>query len=101
MAKKKKRRQKHRVPQTQPLEELLRAGKAELYGQVCWSIANRGTDRPRAGEVITLGSASGEGHHSTEGFRLTRNSIGNIELCMDLWGGSGLVCGEHGGATPR
>ena len=33
----------------------LGVGEAVPYGQVCWSIANRDTDRPRAGEVITLG----------------------------------------------
>ncbi len=51
---KKKHGEKARAPQTQTLEELLRAGEAALYGQVCWSIANRGTDRLRPGEVITL-----------------------------------------------
>ena len=38
--------------QAQTLEVLLRNGEAVLYGQVCWSIANRGTDRPRPGDVI-------------------------------------------------
>ena len=68
MAKKKKRREKARAPQTPPLEELLRTGEAALYGQVCWSIANRGTDRPRPGEVITLdgGAEAGRSRGNTE-----------------------------------
>ena len=32
----------------------LGVGEAVPYGQVCWSIANRDTDRSRAEEVITL-----------------------------------------------
>ncbi len=51
MANKKKRKQEPRAPQTQPLENLLRA-EAVLYGQVCWSIANRGTDRARPGDSL-------------------------------------------------
>ena len=89
MAKKKERREKARTPQTQTLEELLRAGEAALYGQVCWSIANRGTDRPRPGEVITLDGGAEVGGHANEKFRLTRRSIENIEQCMGM-----RTCGE-------
>ena len=89
MAKKKKRREKARAPQTPPLEELLRTGEAALYGQVCWSIANRGTDRPRPGEVITLNGGTGAGGHANGKFRLTRRSIENIEQCMGM-----RTCGE-------
>ena len=89
MAKKKKRREKARSPQTPPLEDLLRAGEAVLYGQVCWSIANRGTDRPRPGEVIALeGGDEAEGHANGK-FRLTRKSVENIARCMGL-----RTCGE-------
>ena len=91
MAKKKKRREKARAPQTQAqtLEELLRAGEAALYGQVCWSIANRGTDKPRPGEVITLdGGAEAPGHAKGE-FCLTHKSIENIERCLGM-----RTCGE-------
>ena len=89
MAKKKKRREKARAPQTRTLEELLRAGEAALYGQVCWSIANRGTDRPRPGEVITLDGGAEAGGHAKGRFRLTRRSIENIEQCMGM-----NTCGE-------
>ena len=72
MANKKKLNQKLRVAQTQPLENLLKAGETVLYGQVCWSIANRGTDRPRPGEVITLEGGDGAEGHANGQFRLTR-----------------------------
>ena len=84
MGKKKKRREKARVPQNQTLEELLRAGDAALYGQICWSIANRGTDRLRPGEVITLDGGAETGGHANGKFRLTRKSIGNIDRCMGM-----------------
>ena len=89
MAKKKKRREKARVPQTPPLEELLRTGEAVPYGQVCWSIANRGTDRARPGEVITLDGDDEAGSHAKGKFRLTRKSIKNIERCLGM-----RTCGE-------
>ena len=86
---KKKRREKARAPQSQTLEELLRAGDAALYGQVCWSIANRGTDRLRPGEVITLDGGAETGGHANGKFRLTRKSIENIDRCMGM-----RTCGE-------
>ena len=54
MAKKRNRKQKPEPQQTQTLEELLRTGECALYGQVCWSMANRSTEKPKPGEVITL-----------------------------------------------
>ena len=84
MAEKKKRRRGPNAPQTQPLEELLRAGEAALYGQVCWSIANRGTEKPRPGEVITLEGEEDEGDRASEIFRLTGKSIENIERCLGM-----------------
>ena len=86
MAKKKKQIHKQRTPQTQPLEDLLRAGEAVLYGQVCWSIANRGIERPRAGNVITLEE---QDDRAGETFRLTRKSVENIERCLGM-----RTCGE-------
>ena len=99
MAKKNKRRQKPKGPQTPPLENLLRAGKSVLYGQVCWSIANRGTDRPKPGEVIALEGGDEAGGHANGKFRLTRKSIENIERCMGMrtcGEGSGPIRGERG-----
>ena len=89
MTEKKKRRRGPKASQTQPLEELLRTGEAALYGQVCWSIANRGTEKPRPGEVITLEGGEDEGDRASESFRLTGKSIENIERCSGM-----RTCGE-------
>ena len=90
MAKKKKKRgQKQRVPQPPPLENLLSAGRAGLYGQVCWSIANRGTEPPRPGEVITLEGEDEKGSQTNRAFRLTRKSVENVERCLGM-----RTCGE-------
>ena len=89
MAKKKKRRERARSPQTQPLEDLLRAGETVLYGQVCWSLANRGTDRPRPGEVIALEGGDEAGGHANGKFHLTRKSVENVERCLGM-----RTCGE-------
>ena len=86
---KKKRRQKSRQPKARPLEDLLRNGEASLYGQVCWSIANRGTEAPRPGEVITLEGADKRGGQINRAFRLTRRSVENVERCLGL-----RTCGE-------
>ena len=86
---KKKRNQKSRKPQARPLEDLLRGGQAVLYGQVCWSIANRGTEPPRPGEVITLEGENENGGLASRTFRLTRQSIENIERCLGM-----RTCGE-------
>ena len=85
---KKKRRQK-RASQPPPLENLLRDGEAVLYGQVCWSIANRGTDGPKVGEVIGLEGGYEAEDSTCRSFRLTRESIDNIERCLGL-----RTCGE-------
>ena len=85
---KKKRRQRQSAPQPS-LEDLLKAGEAVLYGQVCWSIANRGTERPAAGEIITLEDVDELGQDAGGRFRLTATSIENIERCMGM-----RTCGE-------
>ena len=86
---KKKRKQKSKQPQVRPLEDLLRGGEAGLYGQVCWSIANRGTEPPRPGEVITLEGEDATGAQAKRAFRLTRKSVENIERCLGM-----RTCGE-------
>ena len=75
MARKKKRGQKSRKPQARPLEDLLRNGEAEFYGQVCWSIANRGTEGPKPGEVIGVEGSDENGDATRRAFRLTRKSV--------------------------
>ena len=89
MGKKRRRKQKPSATQAQTLEKLLRNGEAVLYGQVCWSIANRGTDIPGPGDVITLERGDEEGGHRTKEFRLTRKSIENVERCLGM-----RTCGE-------
>ena len=89
MAKKKKRRQKSGTPQPPPLEDLLGAGESVIYGQVCWSIANRGTEPPKLGEVITLEGGYEEGTLTSRLFRLTGKSIENVERCLGM-----RTCGD-------
>ena len=89
MAKKSNQERKQRAHQVQALEELLKAGEAVLYGQVCWSMANRGTERPIVGEVMALEGEEAGGGHTTETFRLTVKSIENIERCLGM-----RTCGE-------
>ena len=89
MAKKKKRGQKRRESQRPSLERLLRNGQTRLYGQVCWSIANRDTVLPKSGEIISLEIENKKGNLVSRKFRLTRKSIVNIERCMGM-----RTCGE-------
>ena len=89
MAKKEKRRQKQTGPQHPPLENLLRSGETEVYGQLCWPIANRGTEPPRPGEVITLEGGDERGGQTSGAFRITRKSVENINLCLGM-----RTCGE-------
>ena len=84
MAKEKKRRQKSETLQPPPLEVLLGAGESVLYGQVCWSIANRGTEPPKVEEVITLEGGCDDGSHTGRSFRLTLKSIENVEWCLGM-----------------
>ena len=63
---KSKREQNPRTQQFPTLEELLRNGERVLYGQVCWSIANRGTERPTIGDIITLEGGESDGVHTNE-----------------------------------
>ena len=86
---KKERKQKTGASQPPLLEDLLGAGEAVLYGQVCWSIANRGTEPPKAGEVITLEGEYEEKSLTSRSFRLTRKSIENVERCLGM-----RTCGE-------
>ena len=86
---KKERKQKTRASQPPRLEDLLGAGEAVLYGQVCWSIANRGTEPPKAGEVITLEGGYEEESPTSRTFRLMDKSIENVERCLGM-----RTCGE-------
>ena len=88
MVKNRRRKQKQRNQQTSPLEALLRSDESVLYGQVCWSIANRDTELPRTGEVIVLERGYEDGGHAGMSFHLTHKSIENVRTVpgiKDLW----------------
>ena len=65
-----------------PLEKLLDSEDPEAYAQVCWLIANRGTESYRTGDVIKLDFPEITGIKGK--FRLTNESIENIERCLGL-----------------
>ncbi len=75
--------------QTQDLEELLTIGEVPLYGQVCWSIANNGTEVSEVGDIIAIEGWDDYGDSATRAFQLTSVSIENIERCMGM-----RTCGE-------
>ena len=85
------------------LEVLLRSGETALYGQVCWSIANRGTERLTAGDSITLEGADAAGADTIKAFRLTRESIENVERCLGMrtCGEAVALFAEHAESEPR
>ena len=66
----------------EPLEQLLKTEDRETYGLVCWYLANRGTERYRAGDVINLGVW--ETARVEREFRLTEESIENIDRCLGM-----------------
>jgi len=87
MTKKRKTKRRARAPRVEPLEQLLKTGDPETYGRVCWSLANRDTERPRAEDVIKLGVWEKAGVERK--FRLTEESIENIVRCLGM-----RTCGE-------
>ena len=91
MARKSKLSREHDSRSVSDLKELLKIGDAVLYGQVCWSIANRGTEKPTAGQVIALEGVDEAGNHITEAFRLTSETIENVGQCLGM-----RTCGEAG-----
>ena len=54
MTKKKRSKKRSSARSVEALEQLLKTEDAETYGRVCWYLANRGTERYRAGDVINL-----------------------------------------------
>ena len=74
---------------TRLLEHLLEVGDSVIYGQLCWSLGNRDTIRHQAGDEITLGGWEGSGRPMETKFRLTEESIENINRCLGM-----RTCGE-------
>jgi hypothetical protein len=60
----------------------LKTEDAETYGIVCWYLANRGTERYRAGDMINLGVWEKAGVERK--FRLTEESIENIDRRLGM-----------------
>ena len=87
MTKQKRTRKRAKVPNVEPLEQLLKTEDRETYGLVCWYLANRGTERYHAGDVINLGVW--ETARVERKFRLTEESIENIDRCLGM-----RTCGE-------
>ena len=87
MSKKRQSDKTKRTPRIEPLEQLLKTGDPETYGKVCWSLANRDTERHRAGDVIEL--SMWDAGDVARKFRLTEESIENIGECLGM-----RTCGE-------
>ena len=71
------------------LEQLLKTGESDTYGQLCWSTGNRDTKIHRPGQVITVAGWRHNGQPSERKFRLTEQSIANISRCLGI-----RTCGE-------
>ncbi|MXW93375.1 MAG: hypothetical protein F4X42_09475 [Rhodospirillaceae bacterium] len=82
MTKQKKPKKRWRFRKVEVLEQLLKTEDPDSYGLVCWHLANRGTERYRAGDVINLGAWEKAGVNRK--FRLTDESIENINRCLGM-----------------
>ena len=82
MTKQKKSKKRSRARNVEALEQLLKTEAAETYGLVCWYLANRGTERYRAGDVINLGVWEKAGVERE--FRLTEESMESIDRCLGM-----------------
>ena len=82
MTKQKTPKKRWRFRRVETLEQLLKTEDPDRYGLVCWYLANRGTERYRAGDVINLGVWEKAGVERK--FRLTEESIKNIDRCLGM-----------------
>ncbi len=71
-----------RVPRVDPLEQLLQTEDPEAYWRFCWYLANRYTERHRAGDVIKLGEWEKAGVERK--YRLTEESVEKIGRCLGV-----------------
>ena len=85
----KKRNVKKTPQRVKSLEQLLKTGESDTYGQLCWSIGNRDTKIHRPGQVITVAGWRHNGQPSERKLRLTEQSIDNISRCLGM-----RTCGE-------
>ena len=84
MAKIKKTNRSASDERGQFLEQLLQTAEPESYGWVCWYLANRDTERHRAGDMIILDVPDATGALGERKFRLTGQSIENIARCLGM-----------------
>ena len=89
MPRKKNRKKKPRITKPRPLEHILKTESPESYGQLCWSLGNQDTIRHKARDVIKLGGWDESGNPKQTKFRLTDESIENINRCLGM-----RTCGE-------
>ena len=89
MTKKRKANKRTTSPTPRPLEHLLEVGDSATYGQLCWSLGNRDTTRHQVGDVITLAGWKESGRPMETKFRLTEETVENINRCLGL-----RTCGE-------
>ena len=85
----KKRNVKKTPQRVKSLEQLLKTGESDTYGQLCWSTGNRDTKIHRPGQVITVAGWRHNGQPSERKFRLTEQSIASISRCLGI-----RTCGE-------
>lgn len=84
MARKRKTKRSARDKSGQPLEHLLHTAEPESYGRICWYLANRDTERRRAGDVINLDTPDVPRGLRERKFWLTGQSIENIARCLGM-----------------
>ncbi len=84
MARKNKTRKRARAHSAPPLEQLLHTADPESYGRVCWYLANRDTERHRAGDLLSLDVPDATGALRKRKYRLTGQSIENIARCLGM-----------------
>ena len=87
MTKQRKSKKRARARSAETLEQHLKTEDPETYGLICWYLANRDTERHRAGDVINLGVWEKAGVERK--YRLTEESIENIDGCLGM-----RTCGE-------
>ena len=84
MTKKRKTKRRARAPSIEPLEQLLKTGDPDIYGRVCWYLANRDTERHGARDVISRVVPNPTGALRERKYRLTEQSIENIARCLGM-----------------
>lgn len=75
---------KSNTRKVEPLEQILTSGDPATYGEVCWFLANRDTERHHAGSLIKLNVSEESGELGEKEYSLTEESINNIGRCLGM-----------------